>query len=137
MLYCHLLWFIGNIPFLFFHSGNLRCTAKGALGPGTRGACEVHLWGHLSSENFHRPVQCTQTRIDSETIMNRLEEGALGNPVLAGKPRSPAPMVLLVSPSKPGDEAVIDSQRTHFRNGSLLRECREAEQYFLLVGETQ
>jgi hypothetical protein len=26
--------------------------------------------------------------------MNRLEEGALGNPVLAGKPRSSAPMVL-------------------------------------------
>ena len=68
--------------------------------------------------------------------MNRLEEGVLGNPVLAGKPYCPAPMVLFVSPSKPGDKAVIDSQRTPFRNGSLVRECREAEQYSLMVGET-
>ena len=42
--------------------------------------------------------------------MNRLEEGALGNPVLAGKPHSSAPMALFSGLSKSGDLAVIDSQ---------------------------
>ena len=69
--------------------------------------------------------------------MNRLEEGALGNPVLAGKPHSSAPMALFSGLSKSGELAVIDSQGTRFRIGALARGCPEAEQHFFVVGKTR
>ncbi len=60
-----------------------------ATGPESRRAGGVHLWGHLSAASILDPVQRTTTRIDSKSLMNHLEAGALGNLTLAGN-SSPA-----------------------------------------------
>jgi hypothetical protein len=57
--------------------------AERATGSESARLCEYHLCRHFSAPGISSPVQCTATRIDSETLvtlMNQHEKGALGEP---------------------------------------------------------
>ena len=58
---------------------------EGSIGPEPQRVSGVYLWQHLPFKGVLGPTQCTTTRIDSLSLMNLLEAGALGDPALAGK----------------------------------------------------